>query len=317
MNLERDRDIFSIAMTADHAENRTALWRSFGGLKPPERVTQEAFERDDRHLRRLARLRPGEKPKVADLWEYTQDLLYTEIETSLFAYLLPFCLEIWREELRGIHTECGGFIEFLYPVLADRQVFSKHLTPKQGAAVSEFMRQSILEEIDDQCGLAFQGMGARPYRWVGALTTFGVLLPDMDRLWTDWWLVATVGRAVAAVQYISCLMYSEYENPVFAPWTPIGGGGPPCLWEFEGHLYTNRWIEVNVNFLAEVLHAARVKDVLARAVERLVGQPEQEVASEILEDFLLCIETVESRCAELPLLLATNQEAGLSLEWSK
>ena len=126
------------------------------------------------------------------------------------------------------------------------------------------MRQTILEEVDDQLGLAYQGSKARPYRWIGALTTYGVLLPDVDRVWSAWWSLDTVGRSIAAVQYISCLIYPENENPVFAPWTPNGGGGPPCLWGFEGHLYTHRWLEPNVTFLKGALNVPGVTEVLSR-----------------------------------------------------
>ena len=59
------------------------------------KVTQEAFEGNDRHLRRLLRIKPGERPDLQDLWEYLQDLRYTEIQSTLLAYLLPFCLERW------------------------------------------------------------------------------------------------------------------------------------------------------------------------------------------------------------------------------
>src|SRR3984893_17924391 len=110
-----------------------------------------------------------------------QDLRCTDIQSSLLAYLLPFCLELWCEDLRGTSDKDGGFVEHLYPVLADRAIFDKHLTSKQSAAVSEFMRQTILEEVDDQLGLAYQGSKARPYRWIWALTTYGVLLSDVDR----------------------------------------------------------------------------------------------------------------------------------------
>src|SRR4029077_17656799 len=190
------------------------------------------FEGNDRHLRRLVRLRPGEQADASDLREYIHDLRYPDIPGPLLVYLLPFCLQAWREDLRGIHEGYGGVIEDFYPVLADRHIFDLHLTPKQSAVVSEFMRQTILEEIDDQRGLAFQGSRTRPYRWFRALTTYGVLRPDLDRLWTAWGTLSSVGRAIATVQYISCLMYREKENLVFAPWTPDRGGGPPCLWEF-------------------------------------------------------------------------------------
>jgi hypothetical protein len=216
-------------MTTDQTDALLALRRAFGRVAPPDNITQEPFEGNDRHLRRLVRLKPSERAEPQDLSEYLQDLRYTEIQSPLLAYLLPFCLDLWREDLRGIHGY-GGFIEHFYPVLADRRVFDEHLTPRQREDVSQFMRRTILEEIDEQRGLSYHGSSVRPYRWIGALTTHGVLLPDVERLWTAWWSLDTVGRAIAAVQYISCLMYSENENPVFAPWTPDGGGGPPCLW---------------------------------------------------------------------------------------
>jgi hypothetical protein len=95
-----------------------------------------------------------------------------------------------------------------------------------------------------------------------------VLLPAVDRVWGAWWSLETVGRAIAAVQYIPCLIYPEHENPVFAPWTRNGGGGPPCLWGFEGHLYTHRWLEPNVTFLKEALSVPGVTEALSRAVAK-------------------------------------------------
>ena len=183
--------------------------------------------------------------------------------------------------------------------------------------MSDFMRDSILEEIDAQRDLKYKGKNARPYRWVAALTTHGVLLPDLDRLWTAWWSVDTVGRAVAAVQYISCLMYPENENPVFDPWTPDGGGGPPCLWEFGGHLNTQRWLDANVRVLRRNLNVQGASAVLDRSVKRLVDRPEHEAAAEIEADLPLCAEVLAARCSQLPCLLETNQEAGNLPEWSK
>jgi hypothetical protein len=179
------------------------------------------------------------------------------------------------------------------------------------------MRETILEEIDGQRGLRYRGIRARPYRWFGAFTTYGVLLPDIEHLWTEWWSLNTIGREVAAVQYISCLMYPENENPVFAPWTPNGGGGPPCLWDFEGHLYSHRWLEPNVAFLKGVLNVPSAGEMLTRAADRLVDQPEHEVAALMKADLPLLIDTLQARCAELPRLLETTEEPGRPLIWSK
>jgi hypothetical protein len=304
-------------MTANQPDGLLALRRAFRRVAAPEKLTQEAFEGSDRHLRRLIRVKPGERVEPSDLWEYTQDLLYTDIQGPLLAYLLPFCLELWREDLRGIHDGYGGFVEQFYPVLADRKVFDVHLTHDQSAGVSEFMRQTILEEIDDQYQLRYQGRKARPYRWFRALATLGVLLPDVERLWTAWWSLSTPGRAIAALQYISCLMYTENENPVFAPWAPDSGGGPPVLWEFEGHLYTHRWMESNVAFLKKALIVSAVSGVVTRAVERLVNHPEQAVATAMKEDLPLLVDTLKARCAELPRLLETTQEPRARLAWSR
>lgn len=293
------------------------LWRALGSPKPPDQITQEAWDFDDGHLHRLSRLLPGERANAKDLWAYTQDLQFTKTQDSLLLYLLPFCLNAWREDLRGGSAEYGGFVECFYPALANCRLFETDLSVEQGAAVSEFMRKSILEEIDDQRGLSYRGANARPYRWTRALMTYGVLRPDIERLWNAWWALETVGRAVAAVQFVSCLMYSEYENPVFAPWTGNEGGGPPLLWEFEGHLYSHRWMESNVHFLRAALTPSTVPDALKRAVERLADQAEYDAAREMLDDVPLCVEILQARCTELPQLLATTRGADTPLEWSK
>jgi len=291
------------------------LRRAFAGIVPPNRITQEPYDSSPQHLRRLARLQPGDRAEIRDLWEYTQDLLYGgEIQTSLLAFVLPFCMEGWREDLRGTDGY-GGFVEQLYPVLANKHVFGQHLKPEATSAVSDFMCESILEEIDEQRGLRFSGVASRSYRWIRALTTYGVLLPGIERLWNQWWSTKTVGKAVAAVQYISCLMYSVNENPVFAPWTPDHGGGPPCLWEFEGHLYSNCWLESNVNFLKKRLSVEAARTVIEQSVEKLANEPEQEMALEIQKDWPLCEETVASRCEQLKRTLATVSEPGKLSEW--
>jgi hypothetical protein len=286
-----------------------------GRSTAPSTITQEAFDSDEGHLKRLVRLQRSERAQPADLWDYTQDLRYTEIQRPLLTYLLPFCLQAWQDDLRGTNGY-GGFVEQFYPVLADRHVFDTHLTPKQTAAVAEFMRLAILQEMDEQRGLAHEGMNARPYRWIGALTTHGVLLPDIDSVWASWWALGTIGRAVAAVQYMSALMYPDEENPVFAPWTREGGGGAPCLWEFEGHLYSHRWLEPNVDFLRRALTVSAVSDVLGRAVKELTHEPEHQVASRMLAEIPIRSEMLAARCAELPMLLSRVQEPGTMLAWS-
>jgi hypothetical protein len=302
-------------MAQSKNKNPASLHRALQATKPPENITQRPFEFNDRHPRRLVGLKPGDRAESEDLWNYAHDLLYTDIQSSLLVYLLPFCLEAWRDDLKGNYGY-GGFVEYLFPVLANRKIFDEHLNPKQAAVVSDYMKQTILEEIDDQRGLAYQGSKAKPYRWIRALTTYGVLRPDIGSLWTAWWSLETIGRAVASVQYISCLMYPDNENPVFAPWTPDGGGGPPCLWDFEGHLYEHCWQAPNIKFLRELLNVSNVSRVLTHCAENLVDQPENAVAAQVQADFPILAEIVDARCRELPRLLETIDLPGRPSQWS-
>ena len=290
--------------------------RALLGSQKPERVTQAAFDFDDQHLMRLVGLGLHEPASGGDLYEYTQDLLYVnEIQAELFTYLLPVCLRAWREHLRGAGIGYVGFVENFYPVLAHPRVRDV-LDPEQCAAISTYMSRTLLEEIDEQRGLSYRGMGARPYRWVRALTTHGVLFSDIEQVWTDWWSIGSVGRAIAAAQYLSCMMYANAENPIFAAWTPDAGGGPPCLWEYAGHLYAHCWLEPNVAFLKRSLVPRQLEQRLERVVETLEGKPEHEVAAAMLEDVPLCAETLGARCEELPHLLATVQRVDTLLEWT-
>lgn len=301
-------------MTPGDAGSMSAVWRALRAPSAPA-ITQEACDGDRGHLHRLLLVERGGRAASGDLWDYTQDVLYTDVQGELLAYLLPVCLQAWHDDFRGL-GDYGGFVENFYPMLADRGVFDSHLTPGQTAAVAAFLRQAILHEIDEQRGLAYAGMNARPYRWMRALTTYGVVLPDVADLWTAWWGLDTTGRAVAAVQYASALMYPDDANPIFAPWTCKEGGGPPTLWEFSGHLYAHRWQESNVAFLRRTLTVTSVSDLLERAAATLIGEPEHQAAARLLTDLPQRHAMLAARCRELPDLLAQRQETDL-LHWSE
>jgi hypothetical protein len=305
----------SSSMCVHDFESIAALRRALGATSPPNTITQEAFDADPGHLQRLVQLRGDTRAASVDLLDYAHDLRYTIIQQELFEYLLPVCLQAWRDDLYGAQ-DYGAFVEHFYPVLADRHVFDAQLTPSQTAVVADFMQRAILAEIDAQRGLAYRGSKARPYRWIRALTTYGTFLPDIESLWSAWWALTTIGRAVSSVQYISALMYPDEANPIFAPWTPDEGGGPPSLWEFGGHLYSHRWLEQNVAFVKRALNVSQITDVLERAVNALEGEPEHEVAARMLVEIPEHTQMLAARCANLPDLLATTQEATTLLKWS-
>ena len=108
------------------------------------------------------------------------------------------------------------------------------------------------------------------------------------------------------VQYISCLMYQKSQNPIFAPYTPEQGGGPPCLWAFDGYLYESRWQEPNILFLQNLLETPKnVTEVVTKAVDCLTTHCEYATAQKLLTDLPDCTETLAERCKSLPYALAT------------
>lgn len=100
-------------------------------------------------------------------------------------------------------------------------------------------------------------------------------------------------------------MYPNGKNPVFAPYTREKGGGPPCLWEFDGYLFESRWQEPNVEFLEKLLRTTEnVTNVLTEAVDCLNAHCELAIAHKVLSDVPQCSERLSERCNALPIILA-------------
>jgi hypothetical protein len=261
------------------------FYRRLGSVTSPQSITQSVFETDQAHLERLAALHPGERANVWDLADYMDELHYRDIQTSLLVHVLPFCLRAWHEYLRDEKFECPGFAQHFYTVLEEKDTFAGILPDNQRQAVWEFMSGSILEEIDAQESLRFEGYPAAPYRWIQALMTHGVIASDIESLWMDWWSISTIGQAVAAVQYISCLVYPKNSNPVFAPYTRERGGGSPCLWEFDGYSNESNWKMQNVEFLQKLFRDPKiVVSVVRQAADRLSRHGGFLTAQQLLAD---------------------------------
>ena len=221
---------------------------AFGNQAPlgADRIWQKAFDYDLDHLHRLGALLPGESAAPADLIAYAMDFKYEQIQKDLFLHVFPFCLQAWQDDLAHPFGRYETFVDELYPALVRSAVLDELLAPAEAAAVAAFMRRAILAAIDSQTGLSFKGKRADAYAWLHAFTTYGVLFSDIETLWSAWWSAETPGRAIAAAQYSSCLFYAETQNPVFDAWTKDGGGGPPCLWHYRGHLLDANWRDANL-----------------------------------------------------------------------
>jgi hypothetical protein len=268
----------------------------------PKVIYQQPFDYDPAHYGRLCDLR-GRQPDRQDLIDYALDLTYMELQPDLLRYLIPVLLDAWRRDLFEAEAAgLGAFVEYFWPALQGGQALPT-LSDEQRASVVLFMRDTILDRMDTEDRLAFSGMGASAYQWVRALGSFGIVFPDMQALWTEWWQMKTSGQAVAAFQYASALMYEDKENPIFTPWTPDKGGGAPALWEPEGFLYDVGWQEQNLQFLRRTLSVEYIEQGLQRA-QRVIENPAAKlIASKVLVDLQLDSTRLSLRIEELPTLL--------------
>src|SRR5262249_22137958 len=138
---------------------------------------------------------------------------------------------------------------------------------------------------------------------VESLVAYGVLFSDVERLWNEWWDTKTTGHAIALFQYASALMYEEKKNPVFAPWTPDKGGGPPALRDCGCHMFDIGWKDANLVFLQRTLNINYFEDRLRLALDRIPGGALKDTASRIVNDLPQQEALLAMRLQELPKLL--------------
>jgi hypothetical protein len=170
-----------------------------------------------------------EQIDFGDLWYYHHDLPYVKLQPDLFDYLFPVCLMDWHDSLMRNVSCCHGDSEFHYGVHKGN-IFERMVTPERRDAIFEFFRDSFLERLDAERGFTYSGMGTPAYGWMERFNSVGLIMPRIDLLWEPWWSLETPGRAMAALQYCSGLMYFEGENPLFGLFTKEGGGVAPT-WE--------------------------------------------------------------------------------------
>ncbi|WP_406699102.1 hypothetical protein V5E97_09505 [Singulisphaera sp. Ch08] len=281
-------------------------WKRARGIfnhpRPPESVWERQFDDSSYQLERLARTR-YDQIDFGDLRYYYLDLAYVELQQDLFNYLFPVCLMHWHASLMQ-NQECSHSDSEFHQGVLRGNILEKMVTPQQRDAISEFIRDSFLERLDAERGFAYEGEKTPAYGWISRFNSVGLIMPGIDLLWEPWWTLDTPGRAVAALQYCSGLMYLEGENPLFGRWTPGQGGGGPCLWENDSLIPDVGWKPENLDFLSKTLTAEFVEDRVVKAVARLEGEPEWQKARRLENDLPESRELVSLRVAKLPTLLA-------------
>ncbi|MBI5818183.1 MAG: hypothetical protein HZA88_04285 [Verrucomicrobia bacterium] len=269
----------------------------------PKKITQEPFDYEPGHYTRLCDLR-NNQPSDRDLIDYALDMTYMVLQPDLLRHLMPVLLNAWRRDLfEGGAAGFGGFVEHFWPALLKGEALRANFSDAERAVVMRFMRDTILDRLDVEDSLAFEGSGASPYEWVGAFVSFGVLFPDIESLWTEWWQMKTSGHAVAAFQYASALLYEDDKNPVFAPWTREKGGGPPAVWECGCHLYDVGWREENLHFLRRTLSVEYIEQRLRTAQGVITNAAAKAIASRIVGDLPTQASLLSLRIEQLPAIL--------------
>ena len=261
-------------------------------------------------------LSPDAAAEPDDLVAYALDFKYEQIQKDLFLHVLPFCLRAWHEDLTSPFGRYEAFVDEFYPALLRGGVFDGVLNQREAAAVGDYMRDAILAQIDAQQTLSSKGSKATGLRLVPRAVDVRAAARRHRALWSAWWSVSTVGRALAAAQYASCLIYDETANPVFDAWTREHGGGPPCLWHYRGHVLEERWRDPNLEMLERTLTPDGVRDVLDRSVARLTGHPLHDKVASIRFRLDARTETLANRCADVRRFLATPNEAEYSFQWT-
>ena len=139
---------------------------------------------------------------------------YMPLQSDLLRYLLPICLQAWHDDLFSTnHSDYASFVENFWTALSPRSllqntfVLEKELNAKERENVMKFMRDSLLDRMDQETKLHFVGSNASPYKWFYSLGSFCTVFPTLNELWEIWWNMKTFGHAVCALQYVSCLMY--------------------------------------------------------------------------------------------------------------
>jgi len=229
---------------------------------------------------------------------------YEELQPELLRYLTPRLLNVWKRDLcEGRAAGCRGFVEQFWPALLNGSALTRVFSQKEREVFISFMRNCILDRLDDEESLRFSGMGARPYDWVRTFVSYGTLFSDVEILWNEWWQMKTSGHAVAAFQYASALMYEDKKNPVFDPWTPDKGGGPPALWDCGAMMFNVGWKQENLDFFKNTLNAEYFEQKLRIALDKIKDPTAKSVASRITDDFPGQRARMEFRIEELPILL--------------
>lgn len=176
------------------------------------------------------------------------------------------------------HTgpECGMFLRC--------RVLEKMATPVQHQQILQFFHDGFLDRIDQERGFVYAGSDTPAYGWIRRFNSMGIVTPIIPKVWDSWWSIVTPGQAVCVLMYVSGLLYLKGENPIFDVWATFTGGDGPYLWTNDSYINDQGWHPDNVAFLERTLSVEYLAGKVDRAVQVLLGEPEETIARQIQHD---------------------------------
>ncbi|MEL6220071.1 MAG: hypothetical protein AAFR79_16660 [Pseudomonadota bacterium] len=139
------------------------------------------------------------------------------------------------------------------------------------------------------------------YEWLLLNGEFMTSVPVIPFLWDRWWRLEQTGLMVAGVQWVSCLVYADRDNPVFA----ANAGGAQFLPEPSTTGLPAP--AANVAFLEATLSYEWALGRATALLERLDGTPHGATARQMHIDLETRATIVEKR---LGMLFAALSEIG-------
>lgn len=268
----------------------------------PAYFSQEQFDGSNDFLHDIAN-----DPKSASdtaWWAYRLDLHYVTLDRGLFRWAFPHVLKQWRELMFASHWQSEpSFWELVGSRRFDGTwLLESMLPPGDRSLVFRYIRDVLLDRMELENSLVLVGnQPPKPYGWFDGLAALGYATEEVPSLVDEWCRLGTPGHAIAAVQYVSCLTFGEYDNPVFAPSTPEEGGGPPSLSESGIDIRLRQsvpapyreyatpaermtWKRVSATTFDAQVTVAAVRDLVNRAAVNLRSHPHAHIAERVARE---------------------------------
>lgn len=284
--------------------------------KPPKEIWQKPFDYFRGHCERIAS--PSEKTDLYDFLDFFLDYQYMEVQRDLLAYTLPKALEAWARCVLGEpdHEKFTGdwHFEGMWEAFAYRPLYPEFLTLEQFSCVTQFLSDILIERMQQETSLSFQGSNASPYQWISLHATLTCIFPVTECIWERWWSMPASGLAVCGVQWISSLLYESNDNPIFEPWNKYTGGGPPLLFEVD-FLRSKPADHAGIEYLRKTLNIEWGRNVLEQAERVLKKHPEYKVIPKMLAEFELQSIILEERIETLINVLERGEGVHMIFDW--